>query len=83
FLGTGGAFADQGDSTLYLSRIFLWYGADFVKPHRMPALIPARRRQIASAVKPWMSPELAAWFDSARPRVVFQAYDWALGCGLS
>ncbi len=80
FLASGGAVR-TGDE-LSLSRIFRWYGGDFVRPHRMPTLLPAGGRRVARAVAPWLEPDLAAWVRSARPEVSFQRYDWALGCAI-
>ncbi len=74
FLEGGGAVRD-GDSLL-LSRIFLWYGGDFVRPHRMPTLLPAGRGRVAAALAPWL-PEA-----SVPARVQFQDYDWALRCAV-
>lgn len=80
FLASGGATTD-GD-TLALSRVFLWYGADFVRPHRMPSLIPARRGRIAAAVVPWLHEDEQDWFRTTRPGVRFQDYDWGLACSV-
>ena len=46
FLAGGGAHVDRDSGTLQLSRVFLWYGGDFVRPGRMPTWIPARRRDL-------------------------------------
>ncbi len=80
FLAAGAAVADRPNHVLELSRIFLWYGADFVRPHRMPTWLPARRRRVAVALTRWMPDDLARYVVADRPRVVFQNYDWALGC---
>ncbi len=82
FVALGGAQADRADGTLRLSRIFLWYGGDFTRPHRMPTMLPARRRSVASAVAEWMDPTEASWVAEAEPRVAFQPYDWALSCAI-
>ena len=60
-----------------LSRVFLWYGSDFVRPHRMPTLLPASRRRIAKALQPWLPKEAAS-----AETVGFQDYDWGLACSV-
>ncbi|MDH3605992.1 MAG: DUF547 domain-containing protein [Acidimicrobiia bacterium] len=79
FLAAGAAA--RRDDTLQLSRVFLWYGADFVRPSRMPTFRPATRRQIGRALRPWLSPELRA--DAGKLKVVFQPYDWGLACSIT
>lgn len=80
FLAAGGAIADRANNTIHLSRIFLWYGADFVRPHRMPSWLPAGRRRVARSLMRWMPAAIGQRVAARRPKVVFQAYDWALGC---
>lgn len=75
FLAAGGAYVEDG--TRWLSRVFLWYGSDFVYPARMPTVLPATRRQVARALRPWLEPALQA------RRVAFQPYDWTLACSVS
>lgn len=79
-LGAGGAIKDG--ERLGLSRIFRWYGADFVRPHRMPTLLPAPRRRVAGALSGWMTPELARWVKTERPPVMYLPYDWTLACSV-
>lgn len=79
FLSSGGARVS--DSSLLLSRVFLWYGSDFVRPHRMPTLLPARKRMVARALQPWLEPDISNRLD--RLRVGFQPYDWGLACSVS
>lgn len=74
FLAGGGA-ALAGDGTLSLSRVLLWYGGDFVRPHRMPTFLPASKRRLVGALVRW----LPDGTEGVR-RVVFQDYDWGLGC---
>lgn len=74
FLDSGGAVVD-GDK-LELSRVFLWFGADFVRPRRMPTFVPSRPDAIARALAPWLG------FDSSSKSVVFQSYDWSLRCSV-
>ena len=76
FLESGGAVPDGPDGVL-LSRVFLWYGADFVRPQRMPTFIPATKSQVLEAVRPWLPDSVA----NAR-RVGFQPYDWTLACSV-
>jgi hypothetical protein len=82
FLGGGGAVRDTAANTLHLSRIFLWYGADFTRPNRMPTLLPARRRAVADALGRWLHPEIETWRIASDPRIEFQPYDWSLACAI-
>jgi hypothetical protein len=83
FLASGGAAVDRDAGTLRLSRVFLWYGRDFVAPHRMPTLLPSRRRKIANAVAPWLPPRDADWVWTTRPKIEFADYDWGLACSIA
>jgi hypothetical protein len=74
FLRAGGAATDG--SQLLLSRIFLWYGADFVRPHRMPSFAPVTRASVRRSLRRWLDPELAEL------PVSFQPYDWGLACSI-
>ena len=78
FLAAGGAQLDE--DRLLLSRVFLWYGADFVRPHRMPSLRPAGKARVARALQPWLAPELSERLGELR--VAFQPYDWSLACSV-
>ena len=82
FLAMGGAFVDRDTSTIRLSRVFLWYGRDFVVSHRMPTLLPARRRAVINSVASWLSPGDELWARKTRPKVEFADYDWALACSI-
>lgn len=82
FLSDGGAAADRGAGVLRLSRVFLWYGGDFARPHRMPTLLPAHRRRVADAVRAWLEPQDAHWVAARRPQVEHQRYDWGLSCAI-
>jgi hypothetical protein len=82
FLSSGGAWVDTDRGVLSLSRVFLWYGADFVRPHRMPTMLPARRRDVARAAASWLDAESAEWVLRTDPNVEFQGYDWSLGCAV-
>ncbi|MDJ0954391.1 MAG: DUF547 domain-containing protein [Acidimicrobiia bacterium] len=74
FLAGGGAVQDG--SRLLLSRIFLWYGSDFVRPHRMPALLPVGRKAVRRTLSPWLGPA------GEDEEIGFQPYDWALACSI-
>jgi hypothetical protein len=71
-----GAASVSGD-TLMLSRVFLWYGADFVRPRRMPTWVPASKRRVVEALRPWMAD---APVDQSR--IEYQPYDWGLRCSV-
>ena len=81
FLAGGGASYDPDSNRLRLSRVFMWYGADFVRSHRMPTWIPARRSAIGAAVARWLHPgERDA---AANADVEFLSYDWGLACNIA
>jgi hypothetical protein len=82
FLSSGAAIADDSTNTLRLSRIFLWYGADFVRPHRMPAWIPAGKRAVVRSLLPWLGGDVRRWVETTRPSIEFQPYDWSLACAV-
>ncbi|MEA3510796.1 MAG: hypothetical protein U9R51_05105, partial [Actinomycetota bacterium] len=69
--------------TLRLSRIFLWYGGDFTRPHRMPTLLPARKKDLSKVVARWLSNADADWVLSASPKVEYASYDWGLACSIA
>lgn len=80
FVAAGGASYDAADGKLRLSRVFLWYGSDFVRPHRMPTWIPVRKRAVAHAVSRWLDPQDRK--AAATARVEFTSYDWGLACSI-
>ena len=82
FLGTGGSATDREHGVLRLSRVFLWFGADFVRPHRMPSLLPVGKSRVRDAHVPWLPEEMQAWVRQTAPKVVFMDYDWELGCSV-
>jgi hypothetical protein len=61
FITRGGGSLNRGTKTLTLSRVFKWYGRDFVSPSKMPTILPASGRRVATAVAPWF-PETDAEF---------------------
>ncbi len=83
FLRSGGAAADRETRTVTLSRVFLWYGGDFVRPSRMPAWLPARREDLARSVSRWLPDDDAEWVLATRPRVEYAPYDWGLACWIA
>jgi len=83
FLAHGGAVADRSTDTLQLSRIFLWYGGDFVRPGRMPTWIPARRHDLARSIAQWLPDEDASWVIASSPSVEYATYDWGLACSIA
>ena len=81
FLAGGGAVYEPGTNQLLLSRIFLWYGADFARPKRMPTWLPVTKRSVVQAISGWLDPDLQATIDDVS--VAFQSYDWGLSCSIS
>jgi hypothetical protein len=71
---------DLRDCRVSLSRVFKWFGGDFVRPGRMPLILPARKRPIVRSLAPWLPPELSQWIEQAGPAIEFQPYDWSLAC---
>ena len=76
FLSGGGAVAAE-DGFIELSRVFKWFGSDFVRPHRMPTFLPSSKRSILKTVRPWLATDL-----KDRHQVRFQTYDWGLACSV-
>ncbi len=83
FLAAGGADVDRDSGTLRLSRVFLWYGGDFVRPGRMPTWLPARRRDLVRAIARWLPADDADWVLASTPDVEFATYDWGLACSIA
>jgi len=81
FLAGGGAFYDPDSNRLRLSRVFMWYGPDFVRPHRMPTWAPARRSTIGATVARWLHPDERD--AAATADVEFLSYDWGLACNIA
>jgi len=79
FVGGGGA-AIAGTKVM-LSRVFLWYGADFVRPHRMPTFIPASKKALAQGLAEWLPADIASMVQQGSP-IEFQPYDWGLRCSI-
>lgn len=83
FLSGGGARVDRETGALELSRVFLWYGGDFVRPGRMPTWVPARRSDLARSIAQWLPDEDASWVVASSPTVAYSAYDWGLACSVA
>ncbi len=74
FLNSGGLVVDDG--VIRLSRIFSWFGSDFVRPERMPTLISSSRRAVVESLRSWTA--IPPTFD----RIEYQPYDWDLRCSV-
>lgn len=83
FLQAGGAVADRERNELRLSRVLLWYGGDFLRPQRMPTWIPAPRKALVKSLLPWLADDVGGWVETSKPKVLFQSYDWSLGCAIT
>jgi hypothetical protein len=79
-LVAGALGIDHEAGVVELSRIFLWYGADFVRPHAMPTFLPVRSQRVLTSLLHWVDPDRSEWIRAHRPRVRFQSYDWSLSC---
>jgi hypothetical protein len=82
FLSSGGLIHDEERNLVMLSRVFLWFGPDFVRPTRMPTILPVRRRTVLSALSDWIEPSIRESIEAMEPRVGFQSYDWGLSCSV-
>lgn len=80
FLAAGAIVPDRAAGVIRLSRVFLWFGADFVRPHRMPIFLPVPRKRTLDALTPWLDREVVEWIEETKPDVAFQPYDWGLRC---
>jgi len=80
FLAAGALERDDDRGVVYLSRVFLWFGGDFTRPHSMPTFLLARRSQVLTALRPWMEPGITRWVEETDPAVEYQRYDWGLSC---
>jgi hypothetical protein len=82
FLSEGALRVEPSDNRVVLSPLFAWFGRDFVRPHRMPTLLPARRRSVLTSLGMWLDGETAEWIERVRPSIAFSGYDWRLGCSI-
>jgi hypothetical protein len=83
FLADGAIRVVPAAGEVVLSPIFSWFGRDFVAPHRMPTLLPARRRTVLEALTPWLDDETAGWIKEVKPSIRYSSYDWRLGCAIA
>jgi hypothetical protein len=83
FLADGAVRMVPAAGEVVLSPIFAWFGRDFVAPHRMPTLLPARRRMVLEALAPWLDNETVGWIEQAKPSIRYSSYDWGLGCAIT
>lgn len=58
---------DRAENTLYLSRIFDWFGNDFVE----------KSGSVVNFIRPYLKQEIIS-FLKGKPRIAFLHYDWAL-----
>lgn len=82
FLANGGAVVDPSGQMVHLSRVFNWFGSDFVRPARMPTFLPSRSSRVLGALRPWLQDEAAEVADRGGG-VEYQAYDWGLRCSVA
>jgi hypothetical protein len=82
FFVLGGIEIDVEANLVRLSRIFMWFSGDFVRPQRMPSWLPAGKQDLLNAVQKWLDEDTVAWLEQASPRVEFQPYDWGLRCAV-
>ncbi len=82
FLAEGAFVADESAGRVVISSIFSWFGRDFVRPDRMPTLLPARRQSVVSALTQWLPADVTSWVAHTNPTVTFGSYDWRLGCAI-
>ncbi|MFV1962642.1 MAG: DUF547 domain-containing protein, partial [Acidimicrobiia bacterium] len=77
FFFTAGGATSGNDGRVLLSRVLLWYGSDFARPHRMPTFRPASKKRTLQAVRRWLPEHLRE-----KEKVEYQDYDWGLGCAV-
>ncbi len=82
FLSEGALRLEPSANHVVLSPIFSWFGRDFVRPVRMPTVLPARRRAVLIALSAWLDAETVEWVDRVSPSITFSGYDWRLGCAI-
>ena len=80
FLSSGAMVVNRGEASVSMSRIFLWFGRDFVAPHRMPAMGTANAGRVRDTVAYWLPETERRWVWETEPSVEFQDYDWGLSC---
>jgi hypothetical protein len=83
FITSGGGRIDRAANTVTLSRVLKWYGRDFVRPSKMPTIVPASSSAIRNAVSEWFDEEDRLFITENQPAVEFASYDWELGCSIT
>jgi hypothetical protein len=72
---------DNETRTLYLSRIFLWYGSDFgyyYLLHKMFTHLPRNERSVINFIWEYISDELKKSLTDRPFEIIFMDYDWSL-----
>lgn len=82
FLRSGAALIERPHGVIRLSRVFLWFGADFVRPNRMPGFLPVKSETTLNVLRRWLDSDVNHWIDETNPEVKFQPYDWGLRCAV-
>jgi hypothetical protein len=76
---------DMESGTVYLSRIFDWYGDDFVKDFgdhpKLRAQFGKKLGAVLNYMRNHLSADRAAWIESGDYKVKFLPYDWGLNDG--
>ena len=83
FVRMGAARVDRATNTISLSRIFLWFGRDFIRPDTMPAIAPADPGRVRDTAAWWLPDDDRAFVWESSPEVEFQPYDWGLACSIA
>ncbi len=83
FLAAGGIRLEPEPQRVTLSRIFQWFGSDFVRPQLMPALYPVPSRAVLAALHGWLEPEVVTWLEQGPLQIRYQPYDWSLLCAVA
>lgn len=78
FLARGGLTIDRAAGRVSLSKVFDWFGSDFVRPERMPLLLPASPRSVLASLTRWCDDDTRAWLETAEFTIASQRYDWRL-----
>lgn len=82
FLAAGGLVVDRARNVVMLSRVFAWFGGDFVRPGRMPTFVPASGRAVLATLLQYVDGGDRRWIESTDPTVEYQPYDWGLRCSV-
>ncbi len=71
-----GLRVEQG--TLWVSKIFDWYAADFVPPKQLGALRRLTAAKLVPTLTPHLAPDVAQSLQGRKLSLKFLPYDWAL-----